>query len=533
MKKIVALLLIVVLVLSVGALSACNGPALDDSDTSLIIEMHEGGYGSEAMTKVARAFEVAYADKGYKVTLAPGSLTAQSIKNALSYGPTLTKTDLYLSGAINWRGIYAEGDSLCAGYETVLEDLTTMYGQKVYGEDVLFGDKIQAQAKEAFSTTNADGSVSQYAAPWCGGPNGFAYNAELFTQYGWELPRTTDELLALAAEIKSKSVYPFAFTNAASYWNWAAITWWAQLAGVDEVNDFFNAVSPNVDDGQTMTPLAFQTLSRLKAIKMVDSCIGNGTDGWAHPDSLKKDHIEMQRLLYNGSNQVVFFPSGDWCQNEMKLNGYPVSDSVGFMRVPVMSDILYDGVGNANGGKGNFVYETIRSDATLSAVIAAIDNGQTSYAGVSADDFASIKLARSWTPGGSAQAGAVIPSYATAKQAAKDFLLFLASDQAMQIIYDTTGCLIAYDTTNITTGSNTSLYATQMLNTYKNVRYVNDAQSTNPIFYNTDLTPFPGRMEMKLATTDPNDQMTGTEYFQDIVAQVELNWDNYLALAVG
>ena len=97
------------------------------------------------------------------------------------------------------------------------------------------------------------------------------------------------------------------------------------------------------------------------------------------------------------------------------------------LRTPVMSSIV----------------ETLENkemtDETLSAVITAVDEGKTSFDGVSAADFAKIREARSIVYSvGSAHVSA-IPAYAAGKDVAMDFLRFMATDVANESYIRSTG----------------------------------------------------------------------------------------------
>ena len=78
---------------------------------------------------------------------------------------------------------------------------------------------------------------------------------------------------------------------------------------------------------------------------------------------------------------------------------------------------------------------TIPDDDTLSKVIDAIDAGEESYGQVSAEDFAKVKEARKIVlPVGNHTI--MIPAYATAKEVAKDFVRYLATDGANNVFME-------------------------------------------------------------------------------------------------
>jgi ABC-type glycerol-3-phosphate transport system substrate-binding protein len=178
-------------------------------------------------------------------------------------------------------------------------------------------------------------------------------------------------------------------------------------------------------------------------------------------------------------------------------------------------------------------FETVRTDAKLSEVIKAVDEGQTSVAGVSADDFKAIKKMRSYVNTEGFASSAVIPSYANAKEVAKKFLLFMASDEAHQLYYDTTKTYLPFDRSGVNTGSNPTLFQTDVEKIMKNVSYMSIHDSKNPIFFMTNMT-FNSNdkfMDNAIATTEAGEKMTAQQWMEWIYNNVSDNFSNYQGLA--
>ena len=128
-------------------------------------------------------------------------------------------------------------------------------------------------------------------------------------------------------------------------------------------------------------------------------------------------------------------PNGDWFETEMSKTKEEdnVTDVFTFMKTPVISSIT-EKLENKD-----------MSDETLSAIIDAIDSGATKKedlpeelaSSVSENDFAKIYEARKLVlPVGNHNA--FVPAYATAKELAKDFLLYLATDRANYLFIEAT-----------------------------------------------------------------------------------------------
>lgn len=61
---------------------------------------------------------------------------------------------------------------------------------------------------EALKFVPVEGS---YAVPYAANAAGILYNRELFSEHGWEIPETWQELIALCEEIRSAGILPFEF----------------------------------------------------------------------------------------------------------------------------------------------------------------------------------------------------------------------------------------------------------------------------------------------------------------------------------
>lgn len=129
----------------------------------------------------------------------------------------------------------------------------------------------------------------------------------------------------------------------------------------------------------------------------------------------------------------MFHANGDWFDNEMNSIREEIKTKQGIdydirmLRTPVVSSIV----------------ETLENkemtDETLSAVITAVDEGKTSYEGVSTTDFNRIREARTIVYSvGSAHVSA-IPAYAAGKDIAMDFLRFMTTDIANESYIRSTG----------------------------------------------------------------------------------------------
>lgn len=508
MKKIVSIL--VCAAFCCFAFAGC-GNTVKDTENNCVVAIYDGGYGSEAFKKIGQKFNEHYADEGLTVTFKPAdpNLTNASTLSQLSAGPKVTTTDLFLPGNANFRYMVDQGSKLVSGYDCGLEDLTDLLNQKVYGENKTFGEKVDPQFLDNCAIEK-NGTTKYYTLPYMGGTSGIAYDAKLFEDNGWEVPRTTDELIALTKQIKADKCVPFVWTSGSGYWDYAVYAWWRQLVTDEECDDFWNCI----EDGEESIEVFHNSPKQYRAFKILEDLIYDTSN--SHADCMTLDHIRAQIALYTKSNKVAMMPTGDWLENEMKIAGYS-SDDIGLMKVPVASDVLKV-----------FTFSTIPDDATLSAVVAAVDDpvNNPKPAGVSDGDFDRIKKIRSYTVSNGFLFNAIIPSYANAKDVAKKFLLYLASDEAQQIFYDETHALLPFSAENLVTPENPTRLQQAVLDRIGTTTYITNQMSKNPIFYNNGLNSWMDNIESYIGTTDKNDKKTALEFQQ-------MNYEHYKTMLNG
>lgn len=520
MKKFVSLL--VCFALGCAVLAGCS-KEIDDSETNLIISLYEGGYGTSAFQKIADKFEEHYAEEGYTVTIIEDpALVSSTVISKIQSGPKVTPTDLFLPGDVQFRQIISQGDKFIKGYEYGLEDLTDLFGQKVYGEDVTYAEKLDPQYAEG-SAIEIDGETRYFSVPFMGGISGLAYNNELFEANGWKLPNTTNELITLIEEIKEDGATPFVWSSGKGYWDYCVYPWWRQLVTDEEAEDFWNCVDKNGD----VSAEVFHSQALLTAFTALEDCIYDTKN--SHPKSMTFTHIEAQMAMYETSNRIAMMPTGDWLENEMKNSGYePGQIDIGLMKVPVISDVIYtyDSIGNPQ-----YKYQTIQSDEKLSEVITAIDTNASKPADVSQEDFDAITKIRSYTNSNGFMFNAMIPVYSNAKKVAKEFLLYMASDEAQQIFFNETGALLPYSTANLQKPANPTRLQKAVLDSLGKTTYISNRAPKNPIFYNTDLESWHINIEGYIGTTEKADKMTAKQFWDWNYDEYSSNFDLYLSMA--
>ncbi|MBS5023687.1 MAG: extracellular solute-binding protein, partial [Firmicutes bacterium] len=402
MKKIVVSILMSALCCSF-AFAGCSKP-VDDSENTLEIAYYDAGYGYSFIEKWGEKFEAAH--PGVSVVLSKSSDVDP--KDLLSAGPGGNSVDLFIHGTVFNSYAYM-GEKMLKGYDCVLEPIDDVL------ESEIDGQKISERFMDGYEPKSVNGHY--YSFSWATGMTGLVYNATKFEKAGYEVPNTTKELLALCGKIKADSQIPFVFSSATGYWSYLRNVWYMQYQGVDGMLDFFNGV----DDGSYSRDVFLQK-GRLVSLQTLDSLI-NVEKKYCHNsvNTFNFTQAQAQLLLGNGLMMV----NGDWLENEMKSLEEEDENQFTFrmMNTPVVSEIIEQ-------------CPTIPDDAALSKVIDFVDGNldRSEIADVSDADIARISEARHCRHSIGGQHTVGIPVYATAKKLAKEFLKYMATDEA-QLIY--------------------------------------------------------------------------------------------------
>lgn len=432
MKKLFCFALVVAMLLGV---CACGTKKEISGEQALEVYLWDAGYGTEWMTSALAAFaqqdwvKEKYPNLQYKLVSNDQSGYAEGRIGAGS----ANSIDLFFAS------------SLQGTFKTLTVDLTDgLFNSKVPGEDVLYKDKMQPYILDALNYKDELGKKTDkfYGTGYSDGMTGFIYNRTLFERLGLELPRTTDELVALCQKVKDMGgknpAYPYTYTIISSkiaYSDRLVDVWWAQYDTAEGVNNYFNAIAP---DGTRNSVEIFNENGRLETAKIYESLYKKDA-GYFDRSSYNYEFIQGQTRMLIGEGLLMV--CGEWFSAEMRdlaneyiERGYDYD--IGMMNVPVVSAIINK-------------TPTIKNDAMLSQVIADIDAGLTapSDSTVSAEDFAFIMKARGvHTTRDAMSSTAVIPKDSDAVEVAIDFLRYLATDEALSIYAEKTyGGMMPFD----------------------------------------------------------------------------------------
>lgn len=420
MKKIIFKLIALCLV-TVSALSmfACGGGSSTSASTVEINVLNKG-YGVEWLNKIIEA----YNKKGGEFNAKLVTTTSSSSKfiEEIKSGPSANTIDLYVTIQSNYyRDLIADGRNVVNGYDCVFADLSDVYSAPLADYDNKSLLEMMPQYYVDAMTTK-DGK--KYTLPWAMGFEGMLCNTSLMKQYNFEVPNTTEEMIALFDKIKvvnngtyatatvadvTMPVYPLYYARENNYSMYAWLCWWSQYEGMDNYYNFLEGKDANGNYSYNI----FAQEGRIEALNVIERVL-NQDNGYTNKNSLSFQ--VSQQYFLDGLSFFNF--NGDWVEREARAN-----ESIGnieFIKTPIISSIIKK-------------TPTISDDKTLSAVISAIDKGESSYAGVSTEDFALIKSARELQCTEGEQHIICVPSYSNNIAGAKDFIKFMLSNEGQNI----------------------------------------------------------------------------------------------------
>ena len=429
MKKGLSFVAAVFLLLTTTIVTGCgNNSQTEQGDSVLTIYILDAGYKTEWLNGIKDAFakEDWVIEKYGKVTfdVEHNGVETYAADKIKSGNVKANKFDLLFG--LNLQELYGSKGSNRQYY---LADLKDVYESSVPGEDTTVKSKMIGSAVTSNLYTNPSGESSWFALPWAGGYNGILYNAELMESGNYEVPVTTDELLAVMQAETQKNAYSImqSMDAGATYWEHLMPIWWAQYEGYDNYVNFWEGKVYDEASGKYEYSIdIFKQKGRLESLKVLESALKDNL----YERAGSTDYITAQRRFIKGEG--MFMACGDWFDMEMDelkkdivVNGGKAYD-IKMMKTPVISAIKDK-------------LDTIDDDETLAAVVRCVDEGKTSFDGVSEKDFNAVKEARKMLYSVGNYHTAVIPSYAKNIGLAKDFLRFMATDTANGIYTEKTG----------------------------------------------------------------------------------------------
>ncbi|NLB91505.1 MAG: carbohydrate ABC transporter substrate-binding protein [Clostridiales bacterium] len=303
-KKIFSLtlaLLLVVGILPVG---------FAQSEPVLKLAAIETAYGADMWKEIVAAFEEAnpevkvelIIDKNLEDVISP-SMKAGDFPDVihLATGRPAALTDTFIK-------------------DNAIEEISDVLLMNVPGEEITVGEKIIPGFLDT-AMTNPYGDGKTYLAPAFYGPCGLFYNAGLFTEKGWDLPETWEDMWALAEEAAKEEIALFAYPTT-GYFDAFFYALMFEVGGVE----FFEKAT-HYEEGIWETDeakSAFDIVGKLASYTHV-SVPSNANN---------ENFLKNQQLILD--NKALFMPNGSWVIGEMAEAPRAEGFEWGFMALPAI-----------------------------------------------------------------------------------------------------------------------------------------------------------------------------------------------------
>ena len=416
---------------SAAALAACQGAESNSGGTNnkpsndtktLNIKIYKSGYGDAFVSNWIYEFENIYKDEGYKINIVDSTeyLQGSMVTNEMILGKKNT-TDLYITGNVSPNALKNASDS--EEMDMIAAKLNDVYDStpiKADGteETVKIKDKLMPGFDKYYKLGD-----DYYTFAFRSSPVGLVVNPDVFPA-GKEYPRTSDELLALCDEIRDiDGLYPFAYggQNAHAYLYGMEDVWVAQYSGIGYYQDFC-AMNYEVPAEAYELYKNEGWIKSLDVIKKIQSGATGEKYNFANAVGAKANQAQHNLL----TGKAVFMCVGQHLQNEMYTNYAEATKKMIMLKAPVLSAIKDK-------------CESIGTDAELSALVKAVDEGRTELSGdgyeVTESDYTTVKTARNIVYDWGAPHSIVVNAYSEKLDIAKLFLRYIASDDAARTAY--------------------------------------------------------------------------------------------------
>lgn len=514
MKKLKKRFLAIMAVCMSVIMAVCVGTGCkkDKYDPDAIqISISKMGYGTEWLHNIVEA----YTEKtGIKVQITEEIGQEGNSKIVTQVESLVSSIDIaFIEGSIA-KDVYTGAVSANGQtYDCLYAELTDVYKAEIAEEsNATIECKMDVKTKEFLNFSD-----KYYALPWQGGVNGIVVNNQKWSELGFtsnDIPLTTEQLFSVCDTILSKNSTPFIYSLDDEYYTMFSPLWVAQYEGKESMELFLSGKDP---DGN-VTEYLYTYDGQLKALEVMKKLIT--TSGYQHSAASSLDFSDMQSYFLTG--QAVFCVNGAWL--EIEMSNYKDVD-IGFIRTPVISSIVEKTPSIVTAAN----YAGTTPDEMLANVIKEIDAGKasSSYQGVTAEDYSIVKEAReiSFLKSGT-NALAVVPSYTSKLDKAKDFLKFMYSDEGLNIYYKTlNGATIPVKPTNGYTTDVTLSTFRQTINKAETDNLVFDYSSKAKIFtaggVNMHFRNGSGTIVSKLIAGESPEQILSAN-----ITAIRNNWSN-------
>ncbi|MDQ7904314.1 N-acetylglucosamine/diacetylchitobiose ABC transporter substrate-binding protein [Phytohabitans sp. ZYX-F-186] len=258
------------------------------ADAPLEVVIFNGGYGEE----YAKAHEAMYSEKypNAKITHSSTQEISKTLQPRFVDGSPPDVVNNSGAGQIDPGGLVSQG--ALADLGPLLDAPSLDVPGKTVRDTLLPGVVDVGSYDGKFHVLNI--SYTAY---------GIWYSTKLFTDRGWEYPKTWDEHIALCRTIKAAGIAPWTYAGKhPRYMSWPVISTAVKLGGLDVAKNIDN-LEPNAWKSEAMKTAADAWHQIVK-----DQFILPGTPGL--------DHVQSQTEWCRGKAALI--SCGSWIENEQK-----------------------------------------------------------------------------------------------------------------------------------------------------------------------------------------------------------------------
>lgn len=447
MKRINKVLAMVMVTVISGGFSACFGGSQEEINTDasvLNVKIRKAGYGTDYIEKAAEAFNTAFADEGYSVNiLAPREDLASTIVLRDIYSTKEGEgVDIYFTSDIDARtGVDGE-------YGHTLADMTeSVYKKPAIKLDGTEESQTIESKLASYDFPNTEYNGKYYGVPFALGFGGLAVNKKVLSQFGLELPRTTDELWNCAKVIMEKAkagetkARPFTYSLSGNNYAMSLVNpWLGQYEGYDSFNEFWSFQKKETAEDGTVTYIdmtndAYEVFHKQGVYEVYENLYQMYDWQMSSAGSATQDISAAQAKIMKG--EAVFYSVGDWMFNEEYKRFPKYLNDVTFINIPMLSSVgtLVFGDNGFDEAKCEQILTMVIKYADEHIAAEEIKTKVEAELSVTLDlaDVVSICERRGYVKD-SSDAMAIISQKSTKKDLAALFLRFCCSEEVATII---------------------------------------------------------------------------------------------------
>lgn len=388
MKKLLAVVLAMLMLCSVGCTSSGGGGGGSDRPYTLNLGLFNGALDRQMMDEIIKDFEDAYPEVHVEVKLgkseySDGTLTAQMRTSGV---------DIYYLDTNTYSTFYQGG---------YLEDITAEVREKIFDDDVNLVQAGQTATKSIEDTMWSDFkdiycvNDKYYAIPHYTSIPGIVYDADLFEEMDYEVPETYPEFIELMETMVSDGYTPFCFSTM-DYITLASLeSFVAMYEGKNDYNirGTFNGTHSqlgkeiNIQNAYLLNSAEGKKAAIQFAYDLArnDTFVTQGTrNGLTHIEAQKQfvSSIMQKPTSSNPRPRVAMFLENSYWEREVKATFDDMSafkDSYGygkrnFKYMPAPKMIGVEGIANTTNTDKDTVY--VGSTASFVCINATSENKQ-------------------------------------------------------------------------------------------------------------------------------------------------------------